>query len=394
MRIAYVIDSLYLGGAQKVISTLARALLQCGEHSLAVFNLNRKMDLEMVNELRNLGVLVEAFPAAWHSELADPFRFLHLVERLRHGQFDILHSHLAYANVLGTSAARLAGIPSVVTLHNGRPPEMDHNRLSGYLETRMINRHARGVIAVCQSVARAQQARFPHQQLVVIANAVFPIPPLEPAQRLQLRSQMVGDTRRTILISVGRLTPVKGYLTLLPAFARVQLQFPNAALVIVGEGDQQAELEQQIRQLELGQAVFLLGKRSDVPALLAASDLYINASLSEGLSMAILEAMSARLPVVATRVGEAPEMIRPDTGYLVEPEDVEGLASAIQRLLADPDQLAARGQNAFEYVSQVYNPFRMAQQHLELYRRVCGIPGDHFGETEPHSSAGLEREDY
>jgi glycosyltransferase involved in cell wall biosynthesis len=173
---------------------------------------------------------------------------------------------------------------------------------------------------------------------------------------------------------IGNLWPVKGHRTLVEAVARLPEQFSKVKFACAGEGPERDFLTARIAELGLRDRVFLLGHRLDVPAILARAAAACLCSRAEGLSNALMEAMAARLPVVATDVGGNPELIR-DNGFLVPFGDAPALADALARLLADPTAAAAMGRLGRQRVERELTLEQMAEGHGALYRRALeGAP--------------------
>lgn len=365
MRVLQIIDTLLTGGAERLQVTFAEAV-RARDVQLTVVSL-RSGDSPIPALLESLGVTVHMMPAP---KLFYPPRLRQLWGLLRREQFDVIHSHLAYANILAALLGRLTSIPVVASLHNTVVSEPGVNPAQTSLETAALRFGARRVIAVGNAVAEAHRERLKGKAIDIIPNAVQEIPPLSDAERAALRAEITGDAARPLLISVGRLWPQKGYGDLLTAFAQVHRAYPSAALAVVGTGILYDELAAQIAALGLQGHVFLLGMRSDVPALLAASDLYVNASHWEGLPVAVLEAMSAGLAVAATAVGDVPHAVIEGTGVLVPPQNPALLAEAICKLLSQPDCMHAMGAAAKAHVSRRYGVDTWADQILQLYQTV------------------------
>ncbi|MBI4768867.1 MAG: glycosyltransferase, partial [Chloroflexi bacterium] len=193
-------------------------------------------------------------------------------------------------------------------------------------------------------------------------------------ERAALRAEIAGDPTRPLLISVGRLTPPKAFDVLLSAFALVRSQKPEARLIIVGGGSLYDELAAQIKTLGLEGSAMLLGERDDIPRLLAAGDMFVSSSVREGLPLAILEAMTAGLPVVATRVGDVPEAVVAGTGALVPPGQPTALADAIASLLDHPGQMRAAGEAAQAHACRNYSTAQWFEQQLAVYQEICATP--------------------
>lgn len=175
-----------------------------------------------------------------------------------------------------------------------------------------------------------------------------------------------------VVASVGRLEPVKGQETLLAAVARLAPELPLHVLV-AGDGSCRRALEAQAAALGVGPRVHFLGVRRDIPAVLAASDLYALTSVgSEGSSRATLEAMAAGLPVIASRVGMLPDVVRAgQVGRLVEPRDAAGLAAGLAELAADGEKRRAWGRAARDWAEREFDEQGFAARMVECYRAIC-----------------------
>jgi glycosyltransferase involved in cell wall biosynthesis len=209
----------------------------------------------------------------------------------------------------------------------------------------------------------------------VIPNAVATPEPLGARERAALRAELGVVDGAPLLIAVGRLVPQKAPLDLVRAFAQVRTLGPAPALWIVGRGRLEDSLAREIARLGIGDRVRMLGLRSDVPRLLAASDVFVSASHWEGLPVAVLEAMAVGLPVVATGVGDVPRALGVDSGVLPSPRDPAAIARAVAQLIADPArrrQLGARGR---ERVRAHFGTRAWAERHMALYTEVVhGAP--------------------
>lgn len=371
-HIAQIIDTLKIGGAQKLLVTMAEVLEQRRDARLTVVSLDNR-DSPIRHQLHSLNVPI--LEMRGRNKLFDPWRVWHLTHFLRQEHFDVIHTHLTYANILGTLAGRLAGIPVATSLHNVRLHKQPYSHAKALLENAVLRYAAARVIAVGYVVAETYRKRLGGKRIEVIPNAVAASPPLPVAARLAIRARLVGDPERPLLIAVGRITPQKGFPDLLKALALLRPSRPSLALVIAGEGRHAGELKQQIVDLRLSENVFLLGLRDDVPDLLAASDIYVSAAHWEGLPVATLEAMAAGLPVVATGVGEVPHVVTAGTGTVVPPEDPAGLAQALASLLDSPARRQAMGMAARAHVLRHYEAGAWVQRLLRLYAELRSPAG-------------------
>jgi glycosyltransferase involved in cell wall biosynthesis len=174
--------------------------------------------------------------------------------------------------------------------------------------------------------------------------------------------------------SVGWLTEIKGHEYLIEAVAKLKQDFPALHLVLVGSGDRHDALLQQAESSGLSDAVHMLGHRDDVEACLAGMDLFVLPSLNEGMGRALIEAMAAGLPVVASRVGGIPAVVSHErTGLLVPPGDAGALAEALRRLLDRPAWAAQLGVTASRSVDSRYGSVSMVRAIESIFAEALGV---------------------
>lgn len=361
-----MIDSLKWGGAQKMQIFLAESIRPLGIE-LSVVSLKIGTNSTVPDELRRLGADVQTFP---FPHLFSPLTFARLVGYIRRSHFDLIHTHLSNANIVGTLAGRLAGVPVIPSLRSSGLDLRYQRPARVFVENLVVSRGAKRVMANGWAVGDTARKRFAPRDIDILPNAIDLIPALAAAERQALRAQLVGDPDRVLILSVGRLTELKGFPDLLTAFAEVHKAYPGAALVIAGDGLQKERLQAQIAQNNLTGHAFLLGVRNDVNRLMAAADIYAMASHIEGLPVTILEAMAAGLPVVATSVGDTPYVVAPGTGIVVEPRHPEQIAQALLALLENPEQRRAFGEAAQDHIRCDFNRRCWVLQLLRLYAHV------------------------
>lgn len=362
-----MIDSLRIGGAQKLMVTFAAEMRRRGA-PLTVISLHREEGSPMAKELAELGARVVVFAA---ESLADARRLWRLAAFLRREHVGVLQSHLTFANILGPLAGRLAGVPVVGTLHSSGSDPRGDKLVWSALEAAALGFGAKRVVAVGRSVAARHRRRMRGRPIRVIPNAVAESAPLPPSERAALRAQMADDAARTILIAVGRLAAPKGYGDLLAAFDIARQKHPSALLAIVGDGALRRRLEDEVISRGLRGNVTLMGARDDVPQLLAASDLFVSASHWEGMPVAVLEAVAAGLPVVATNVGDTALVVGEDAGVIVPPRQPPLLAEAIAAVLDDPARRRAMGEAARERAQQHCSSSAWCDSLLNLYAEIA-----------------------
>jgi glycosyltransferase involved in cell wall biosynthesis len=369
MRIVQIIDILYYGGAQTMQVMFARSVREFPDINLTVVSLrDNTHNTPIPDQLKALGVEVKFCSA---QKLWNIKRFWNLVAFLRQGNFDVIHTHLPYANILGTLAGRFAGIPVIASLRNSKDDDWGrYYSIRNWLETILLRYFAEKVMAVGFSTASAHQKRLGRQKIEAVPNALEIIPPMADQERNQIRMELVGDTDAPLVISVGRLVPQKGYADLILAFANVVQGHPKARLLIVGDGPLYDLLARKIKELGLRENVKLLGSRNDVPRLLAASDLFVNSSHWEGLSVAILEAMAAGLPIVATNVSDTPRLVVDNVGMVVPPQSSTALAEAISFFLRESALRKTYGAAARDFIARNHSPEAWAKKIISLYESI------------------------
>ena len=368
MRIAQVIDTLGWGGAQNMMVSLSSSLHE-RNFDVTVISLGTE-DAPFAVQLRQLGVPFICIPSR---HLFDPLRFIRLVKVLHQGNFDLIQSYLTYANILCGIAGVLVGTPVIASLRNSGIDSRHYNPLRFRLEAWVLSHLVRGVIANGYANADFHRARVGKTSIDVIPNTV-PVPGLlSEAERVSVRSELTKGATGPIVISVGRISPPKGYPDLITAFATIAQRFSDASLVIVGGGEMRSQLSEQIHMLGMDDRILLLGARDDVPRLLMASDVYVSASHWEGMSVALLEAMAAGLPVVATTVGDASRMVIDGTGLLVKPHQPDELASALAELLANPLRCKSLGAAGRAHVAAHYDRDAWVQAFIDFYKEVSSL---------------------
>ena len=283
-------------------------------------------------------------------------------------RIDVVHSH----SPLPGAVAR------VISGHGRLLVHTEHNMWDRYhWATRAVNaatfRRNQAVIAVSEGVAgsiRRRCLRGGVEPEVVIHGTSGGRVQRGPAARRRAREALGLDPTTFVAGSVGNFTPKKDHATMLEAFAIVRRAVPDARLVVIGSGPLEAELHRRARQPDLAGSVDFTGTRDDVELLLAGLDVFVMSSRYEGLPIALLEAMSAGVPPVATRVGGIPEVVLDgESGRLVEPGDHAALARAIVDLAADPEERERLGESAIQASSSC--DLESAVRSLEaLYERV------------------------
>jgi glycosyltransferase involved in cell wall biosynthesis len=363
--VAQIIDSLAGGGAAALLVTLAETLEDDDRLRVEVLELDDAPGGDVHRRrLADCGVAVASFPAP---RLTTPARFRRLCRHLERQPFDLVHTHLTYANVLGLAAARVIGTPAISSLHN--------TRRTGYVWRRhapedwALNHLAARLIAVGPAVAEASR-RLYRTPIEIVPNAIAASVAVPSGAVDVVRRELAPDPDAFVLLSVGRLAVAKGMEDLLQAFAEVHRRLPGARLLIAGEGPLRSKIEGLVRSLDLEGRVTLLGQRYDVPALLHLADVFVSASHWEGLPLAVLEALRAGRPVVASAAGDTVEVVTPDCGVLVPIGDPQALATSILELASDPARRETLGAAGRRRLEARFGAPAWKNRLVDLYRQV------------------------
>lgn len=293
---------------------------------------------------------------------------------LRTERVAIFHAHagIAWEGHAGVIGARAAGVPVVLRTEHLPNLITDRVQQDHYRDMlRLVDR----VVCVSEGVrASFQRAGVPVRLLHVIHNGIaLPLRvPSPPAARERLRTALGLRPDDHLVLTVGRMTEQKGYGDLLEAIPAVIRHVPQARFLWAGDGPLREALRARIRAQRLAAHVHLLGRRDDVPGLIAAADLFVLPSRFEGLPLAALEAMAAGVPVIGTRVCGLSEVIGDGvTGRLVTARDSVALAAAIQATLEQPGIAAAWGRTGRLRVEREFSAARMARETAALYEELC-----------------------
>ena len=276
--------------------------------------------------------------------------FWKIAHLARTEKVDVIHTHNSAAHLYGAIGGKLAGVKILHTEHGKNLGE----EARAFRLNRWAARFTDLTVAVSEKIGREalNHEGVPADRLAVIANGIC-------VGRFGLPRLAVGGRIGT----VGRLVREKNY----PLLLRAVTAIPNAELIFVGDGPLREELER-----EAGPGVQFLGQRGNIAELLAGFDVFALSSRTEGMSIALLEAMAAACPIVVTAVGGNTELIQHEvTGLVVPPDDATALRAAIERLLTDRVLANRLGTAAREIAHQRYSVSVMTQRYEELWRRLA-----------------------
>jgi len=314
-------------------------------------------------ELSGSGVQVESFRL---NRPVSPAFARWLTALLRRHRVTLAHSHEFTMAVYGSWAAGRAGIPHLFTMHGGR---YYAERLRRRIALRVAANLSGAVVAVSESLARhlSRDLWMRASRIRTIPNGVRPAL----GTSSSLRRELALADATPLVVAVGNLYPVKGHRFLLEALGLLRTTVPQLHVAIAGRGELEGELRARAEALGVAERFHLLGLRADVGNVLAGGDVVVLPSLSEGVPLALLEAMLAARPIIATAVGEVPTVLdQGRSGVLIPPGDAAALAAALRGLFADPERGRQLSLAAVTRAKQHYTLARMMERYLGLYTKL------------------------
>ena len=360
--VALLLESDGPGGAENMLLQLAEEL-RCRGHTVVPVGPADGCGW-LASRFRDAGFIPETFALRrrldWRCVSG-------LAELIRRRRVDVVHSHEFTMAIYGAAAAIVTGSRHIITMHGNQ-----------YFADRWLRRQAlrwafrasSGVVAVSNAtkVAIHRGLRMDGDTIRVIPNGVR----FQSGSRDTVRHELEIADGEALVVAVGNLYPVKGHINLLRGLALVRRQHCRLKwrVAIAGRGGEETNLKNYAAEHGISDRVHLLGHRDDIPDVLAAADIFVMPSMSEGLPLALLEAMHARVGIVATRVGGIPEIVRSGKeAILTPPGDEAALANALMCLIENSDYRQRLGRAAERRAHTKYSVQVMTDAYERLYYR-------------------------
>jgi len=365
IRILYVIGQLAVGGSERQLVHLINHIdSERYEPMVCSFS----ADAALAGELNAQGVKVIILPKKMNPDLTRPFTLYKIVKDF---DPDLIHSYLFVANTWSRIIGLILHKPVIVSERNSEPYKpfwmLFIDRLLCPLGTLMIANSESGA-------ERAKKRKeFPPQKIKVIYNGIPIEQYAEEPKHLQFAQEFGIHAGEKAIAVVARLCEAKNHEMLFYVMQKVLRAYPNVRLLCVGIGPRLQELKRLARRLDIEDNIIFTGLRSDIPFILSKVSLLVLPSKWEGTPNVILEALVCGCPVVATRVGGIPEIIRDgETGLLVPSLNVEAMVDAILHLLADENLAREMGRRGQELVKNKYSVNRMVLDTEKVYDEILG----------------------
>jgi len=353
-------------GAESVLTTLLKRLPAHGiDAQLAVIRNYINQDRSLYDRASSMGIPVHELPCGSRLDISTARA---LLEHARQTRARCIHTHDYKSHLYGLVAAKRLGLPLVATLHGWIS---NTGALKTYQKIeRVMLWLFDAVVTVSPVMEKRLGSGIPALYSVrTILNGVD-TRQFHPPQEAIDRRHTAWPEDACIFTSIGRLSKEKGHTVLLQAFSKVRSSQPRSRLLIVGEGPERGNLQQQIQTLGLSASVTLAGTRTDINTVLQSTDCYVSSSYTEGMPMVVLEAMACARPVVATDVGAVATMLGDGAGILVPAADPEALALAMLDVCNDEASREKMGDKARQRCVASYSADAQAQAYRALYREL------------------------
>lgn len=371
MRVVHLAKMTGVAGTENHLLALLPHLAKCGlDVRLIILCEPEKPMYSYAAQMSGLGVPTELITIRGDLDL----RLIgQLAARFRALGADSVHTHLIHADWHGIPAAQRAGIRHVYT--SGHNDDPFRRRPPIRLVQAYLWRRVKAGIAISEAVRQFMiKVEFaPPHKVHTVHYGIAPAPP-DLAMRAAFRAELGIPLESPVFGSVCRLIEQKGLTYALRAFAQIAPHFPEAHYVIIGDGALRETLRAEAEALGIAARVHFAGWRADAAARMVAFDFFLMPSLWEGFGLVMLEAMAARLPILASRVSALPEIVvEGETGFLCAPRDVACLAERMVALLSDRGLAARLGANGAARLAAEFSVSKMVERTLAVYEQTGAL---------------------
>ena len=369
-NIVYFIDGLGMGCAERLMVPILRNLdREDFVPRVCVFQVREGNPV--AEEIKASGISVDFLAIPY---LRDLTAIPRLRDYLKHVRADLVHTQLEFADTLGNIASKLLRLPSVCTIHTmPSRPFLFKSKIHQYLEWLCLRYFCDRVISVSEG-ARQHHIAISNavpEKVITIYNGIDLIQFQKidrEHERVVVRSELRIPHQAKVFVTVAVLRELKGIQYMIRAMPIILASCPNAYYLIVGDGEYLGALLDETEKLGLREHIIFAGMRRDIPRILSAGDIFVLPTLTEALPTVLAEAMAARLPIVASRVGGIPEMlVDGQNGRMVPPGNADDLARICNALLLNSRLRKLMGETGWNVVNKKFNIMEQVQQLKSLY---------------------------
>lgn len=364
-RMLHITYSLNIGGLERVVVDLAKGLKKKG-HIASICCLDGKVPLGEEAELA--GIKVFSLNKKPGIALGLPFRLSKIITE---NGFNLIHTHNEAGLLYGAAAALLAGFANIVHTEHGKEPDYS-NKKALHIAENLLLRKVKSVVAVSEDLKNklVKSSGMSKNEILVISNGIDVENFYRPDCRDDKRRELGISSEFFVIGIVARLVPLKNHRFLFAIFRELLEGFANLKLIIVGDGPLRADLETFSKEMGISNAVVFLGERKDIAELLSAFDLFVLPSLTEGISITLLEAMASGTPVVASEVGGNSEVIENgNTGLLLPLDKPDEWISTIKSLIIGALKRKSLSEMAKTKIEERFSLRAMVDNYEKIYNQ-------------------------
>lgn len=369
INILQLISSSGFFGAENVVLELSAELKKMGHSvTIGIFNNHHKPNLDLMEQAMMHDLETHVFDCRQKIDL----KTIRLISSyVKNNCVDIVHTHGYKSTIYAKLSALTTKTPLVSTCHNWINSNL---KMNFYISLdKMVLKHVDAVIPVSRPVQELLiTAGISREKITLIENGITIEKFNTNVDKLKMKNELCIDPDRIIIGTVGRLSNEKGHRYLIEAAKKILTVDKNCVFLLIGDGVLKSQLKESVKKLNLDDKIIFTGKCLKVPQLLSIVDIFVLPSLLEGQPMALFEAMAAKKPIVATKVGDVPKILRQGMcGMLVPSSNADAIAEAVLSLIASPDKASLLASLAYSEVSGKYSSKQMAVKYLEVYRSLC-----------------------
>ena len=373
VKILHLISSAGFFGAENVVIELAKQLLASNyEPIIGVFNNIHNNHTEIADVAKSYNLKVKLFTCNGQFDLKTIMTIRNFIKK---NDILIIHSHGYKSNFYALMANLYnKNLSSITTCHLWTQASFK-NRIYESLDKKWLNRFDRIVTVSDELMDEVLTRRISESKVTTIYNGIDLDRFNDVFNINDIRKKLNIPSHFKVIGTIGRLNEQKGHVFIIESAPQILKAFPDTIFVIVGDGYLKQTLQEKVVDAKLEKNFIFTGIYKNIPEILAAMDIFILPSLAEGLPMALLEAMAAKKPIIASKVGSIPDVIIPnETGLLIEPRDVSSLEKSIIELLNDKNKAARLAENGYKTIINKFSSKIMAKKYLDIYETLLRAP--------------------
>lgn len=368
MRVLMLTSSTGFYGAENVVIELLSELKKKGiKVYFGIFENSSNAHFTIAEKVKQYISDVTVFPCNGKVDIRTILLLRRFIDK---NDIDIIHSHKYKTNLYSLLASISTKSLLIATCHNWLSDNINM-RLYEWLDKKVLKKFDKVIVVSDEVKEKIIKSGLHSSKVLKIGNGISIEKYSTQSEREKIRTEFGISSERIVIGSVGRLDRNKGVIYLLKAAKALLKEYKSICLLIVGDGPSKQDLYDEALELGIGNNVIFTGFRNDISSIFSAFDIFVLPSLKEGLPMVLLEAMASRIPVIATRVGDIPIVIKhKETGLLINTENTIELENAVKLLIKDKNLATLMAEQAFNKVINEYSSESMATNYIKVYKSI------------------------